>query len=64
MVRKVLKKYLAIGGYKSAFLADLVAFDLFEKCSYQSKEFLWKGIYREDVLLVFMGKKSLLEIKI
>ena len=48
-------KILAIGGYESAFLADLVAFDLFEKCNYQSKEFLWKWIYREDVLLVFKG---------
>ena len=63
MVRKVLKKGLEIGGYESAFLADLVAFDLFDKCNYQSKEFLWKGIYREDVLLLFMGKKSLLETK-
>ena len=63
MLRKVLKKDLAIGGYKSAFLADLVASYLFKKCSNQSKEVLWKGIYRDNGLLVFKGKKSLSYIK-
>ena len=58
MVRKVSKtKGLAIGGYASAFLADLVASYLFEKCNNQFKEVLWKGIYRDDGLLVFKGKK-------
>ena len=52
-------KGLAIGGYESAFLADLVASYLFEKCSNQFKEVLWKGIYRDNGLLVFKGKKSL-----
>ena len=37
---------LAIGGYKSAFLTDLVAYYLLEKCNNQFKEILWKGIYR------------------
>ena len=56
-------KGLAIGGYESAFLADLVASYLFEKCNNQFKEVLWKGIYRDDGLLVFKGKKSLSNIK-
>ena len=56
-------KGLVIGGYESAFLADLVASYLFKKCSNQFKEVLWKGIYRYDGLLVFKGKKSLSDIK-
>ena len=63
-VRRVFKKKgLAIGGYESDFLADLFSSYLFEKCNNQSREVLWKGIYRDDVLLVLKGKKSLLEIK-
>ena len=38
-------KGLAIGGYESAFLADLVASYLLEKLSNQFREVLWKGIY-------------------
>ena len=45
-------KVLAIGGYESDFLADLVASYLFEKFNNQFKEVLWKGIYRDNVLLV------------
>ena len=57
MVRKLSKqKGLAIGGYESAFLADLVTSYLFEKCSNQFKEVLWKGIYRDGGLLVFKGR--------
>ena len=56
-------KGLAIGGYESTFLADLVASYLFEKFSNKIKEVLWKGIYRDDGLLVFKGKKSLSDIK-
>ena len=56
-------KGLAIGLYESDFLADLVASYLFEKYSNQFKNVLWKGIYRDDGLLVFKGKKSLSEIK-
>ena len=53
-------KVLEIGGYESYFLADLVASYLFEKCNNQCKEFLWKGIYRDNGLLVFKGKRSVL----
>ena len=42
---------------------DLVASSLFEEYNNQFKEVIWKGIYREDGLLVFEGKKSLSEIK-
>ena len=50
-------KGLAIGGYESAFLADLVASYLLEVTNNQFKEVLWIGIYRDDGLLVFKGKK-------
>ena len=56
-------KGLAIGGYESALLADLVASYQFEKYSNQFKEVILKGIYRDDGLLVFKGKKSLSDIK-
>ena len=48
-------KGLAIGGYKSASLDDLVSSHLFEKYNKQFKELLWKGIYRDNWLLVFKG---------
>ena len=62
--RKAETKGLAIGGYVSAFLADLVTSYLFEKCYNQFKEVLRKGIYRDNGFLLFKGKKSLSEIKI
>ena len=52
-------KGLAIGGYESAFLVDLVASYLLEVTNNQFKEVMWRGIYRDDGLLVFKGKKSL-----
>ena len=52
-------KGLVILGYESAFLVDLVASYLLEKCNNQFKEVLWRGIYRDYGLLVFKGKKSL-----
>ena len=55
---------LAIGGYESAFLADLVASYLSEVNNNQFKEVLWRGIYRDGGLLVFKGKKSLSEIQV
>ena len=42
-------KGLAIDGYGSSFLADLVASYPFEKFRNQFKEFPWKGIYRANV---------------
>ena len=48
--KSIKTKGLAIGGYKSAFLQNLVASYLFEKCNNQFREVLWKGIYRDYVL--------------
>ena len=59
----MITKCLAISGYESAFLAGLVAYYLFKKCSNKFKEVLWKGIYIDNGLLVFKGKKSLSEVK-
>ena len=52
------KQGLAIGGYKSAFLADLVASYLFEKSSPIFRPTINHGIYRDDGLVVFKGKKE------
>ena len=58
------KKGLAIGGYESAFLADLVASYLFEVTNNKFKEVLWRGIYRDDGLLMLKGRISISEIRI
>ena len=55
--KSIKTKGLAIGGYESDFIADLVVSYLFEKCNNQFREFLWKGIYRENGLVVFKGNK-------
>ena len=44
---------LAIGGYKSDFLADLVASYLFEKSKLKFRQTIYHGIYRYDGLVVF-----------
>ena len=54
---------LAIGGYESAFLADLVASYLFEKATPIFRPTIYHGIYRDDGLVVFKGKKEKSEIK-
>ena len=54
---------LAIGGYESAFLADLVASYLFEKSNANFRPTIYHGIYRDDGLVVFKGKKKASEIK-
>ena len=56
-------KRLAIGSYESAFLADLVASFLFEMCEKEFEEVEEKGIYRDDGICYFKGKKSTLKIK-
>ena len=55
---------LAIEGYESAFLADLVASCLLEVTNNQFKEVLWRGIYIDSGLLVFKGRRSISEIRI
>jgi len=47
---------LAIGGYESAFLANLVASYILKKCSNEFKNTLYRGIYRDDGLIVFNSK--------
>ena len=54
---------LAIGGYKSAFLADPVASYLFKKATPISRPTIYHGIYQDDGLVVFKGKKKESEIK-
>ena len=49
--------------YESAFLADLVASYLFEKASPIFRPTIYHGIYRDDGLVVFKGKKETSEIK-
>ena len=54
---------LAIGGYESSFLADLVASYLFKKASPIFRPTIYYGIYQDDGLVVFKGKKETSEIK-
>ena len=54
---------LVIGGYKSAFLADLVASYLFEKASSIFWPTIYHGIYQDEGLMVFKGKKETSDIK-
>ena len=46
-----------------AFLDDLVASYLFEKAKAHFHPTIYHGIYRDDGLVVFKGKKSVKEIK-
>ena len=54
---------LSIGGYESALLADLVASYLFNKYKPMSRPTIYHGIYQDDGLVVFKGKKKASEIK-
>ena len=54
---------LVIGRYKSAFLADLVASYLFKKVIPIFRSAFYHGIYRDEGLVVFKGKKEKSEIK-
>ena len=50
------EKGLTIGGYKSAWLADLVAGYVLENCGRHFREAKYHGIYPDDGILVFPGK--------
>ena len=54
---------LVIGGYESAFLADLFASYLFEKAKSNFLLTIYHGTYRDDGLVVFKGKKKASEIR-
>ena len=56
------EKGLTIGGYESAFFADLVAAWLLENTVELMLETEFNGIYRDDGLLVFDKKKSTEEV--
>ena len=57
-------KGLAIGICESALLAYLVASFLLEVTNDQFKEVLWRGIYRDEGLLVLEGRRTVSEIRI
>ena len=57
------EQVLAISGYESSFLADLVASYLFEKSKANFHPTIYHGIYIYDGLVVFKGKKNSREIK-
>ena len=50
---------LEIGGYESVFLVDLVASYIFEKAKGLLNPTTYYGIYRDDGIVVFKGKKIL-----
>ena len=54
---------LAIGGYESEFLADLLASQLFEKSKANFHLTTYHIIYRDDGLVAFKGNKSTIWIK-
>ena len=54
---------LAIGGYESTLLANLVASYLFEKAKPIFRPKIYQGIYRDDGLVIFKGKKKASDIK-
>ena len=54
---------LTIGGYESAWLADLVASYILEKLAYLFEETTdYHGIYRDDGIVVFIGKWNISDI--
>ena len=53
---------LAIGGYESAFLADLVASFIFEKTEHLLNDTRYKEIYRDDGLIIFKNTLKYLKI--
>eukprot|EP00957_Ditylum_brightwellii_P160702 12234819-Ditylum_brightwellii.AAC.1 len=55
---------LAIGAYESAFLADIVASYVFEEMEECFKRCIFRGIYRDDGLVVFVGKQNKHEIQV
>ena len=55
-------KGLAIGGYESAFLADLVASFLLEKTNHHFENTKFHGIYRDDGLVIFNDNKRFDEL--
>lgn len=57
------KRSLAIGGYESAFFADLTASYLFEKMAPLFKDALYQGIYRKNGIAVFRREWEVKRVK-
>eukprot|EP00957_Ditylum_brightwellii_P129621 9888012-Ditylum_brightwellii.AAC.1 len=49
---------LAIGAYESAFLANIVASYVFEETGECFTECVFRGIYQDNGLVVFIGKRN------
>ena len=56
------KRGLPIGGFKSVWLADLVAAYLLNQTIESLLELIYHGIYRNDGFIVFQGIKTKREI--
>eukprot|EP00957_Ditylum_brightwellii_P031508 2389183-Ditylum_brightwellii.AAC.1 len=54
---------LAIVAYESAFLADIVASCIFEEAEEYFRECIYRGMYRDDGLVVFVGPRNKREIQ-
>eukprot|EP00957_Ditylum_brightwellii_P102201 7790715-Ditylum_brightwellii.AAC.1 len=54
---------LAIRAYELAFLADIVASYVFEETEECFSECIYRGIYRDDGLVVFVGPRNKSEIQ-
>ena len=57
------EQMLAIGGYESAFLANMVVPYLFEKSKTLMNQTTYHGIYQDDGMVVLKVKKSAHKIK-
>eukprot|EP00957_Ditylum_brightwellii_P140358 10694438-Ditylum_brightwellii.AAC.1 len=53
---------LAIGAYKSAFCADIVASYIFEMTEMSFLQTKHKGIYRDDGLVIVTGKWTRMQV--
>eukprot|EP00957_Ditylum_brightwellii_P167587 12758063-Ditylum_brightwellii.AAC.1 len=54
---------LAIGAYEAAFLTNIVASYIFEETGKCFMECVFRGIYRDNGLVVFSGRRDKKEIK-
>ena len=60
--REINEKGLTIGGYESAWLADLAGAYILENTQQHFKNTSYYGIYRDDGFAVFKGKKTYQQI--
>ena len=60
--REIQDKGLTIGGYKLAWLANLVAAFVLENCKDLFEDAVYNGIYRDDGLVIMEGQKTKADI--